>query len=107
MTIKKMKDIIENVDRDHGWKLDHTDGYSGRQFWFYNFPTGATVIAEKEAYWKPPMPFRNETGIVHWDTFHFYFFREGDGTDTKPLSYYRQTKTSVLNLLKEAERKRA
>ncbi len=105
MTIKEMKEIIENVDKEHGWKLDHTDGYSSRRFWFRNFDH-ATVIAEKEEYWRPPILRTDDSEGAHWmSVVHYYFFREGDSTDKKPLSYYRQTKTSVLNRLKEVRGK--
>ncbi len=102
MTIKEMKEIIENVDKEHGWKLDHTDGYSSRRFWFRNFDH-ATVIAEEEEHWIPAFlgqPGRRTKGITH-----YYFFRDGDGTAERPLASFRQTKTSVLNRLKEARGK--
>lgn len=104
MTQKEMKEIIENVDPEHGWRLDHTDGYSSRRFWFRNFDQ-ATVIAEEEEHWIPALldqPGRRTKGVTH-----YYFFRDGDDTAERPLASFRETKTSVLNLLKEAERKRA
>lgn len=98
MTIKEMKEIIENVDREHGWRLDHADGYSSREFWFYNFDH-ATVIAEEEEHWIPALldqPGRRTKVVTH-----YYFFRDGDTTLDRPLASFRETKTSVLNRLKE------
>lgn len=103
MTQKQIKEIIENVDEEHGWKLDHTDGYSSRRFWFRNFDR-ATVIAEEEEHWIPKLldqPGRRTKGITH-----YYFFRDGDDTAERPLASFRETKTSVLNRLNETERRK-
>lgn len=103
MTQKQIKEIIENVDEEHGWRLDHRDGYSERDWWFIDFDH-ATVVTEREAFYEPGYgshPGRTSMGITHR-----YLFREGEGTDEKPWSYYRKTKTEVLNFLNEMERRK-
>ena len=97
MTQKEMKEALENIDTKHAWAFDHADKFTGRDYWLRAFgPAG--VLVEREEFIEPGFgiqPDRRRMAVMH-----YYFFKDGDSTEDKPLSHYRKTKTETLNLLK-------
>lgn len=106
MTNKEMQEIIENVDREHGWWIDAEDLYGDREYMVRVFD-GDEVIAEMEEAWIPAV-LRSEgiEGKRYWRVRDYYFIKGGDLQDL-PLSHFRAPKTHVLNRLREAKRARA